>query len=313
MTTTLITGGAGFLGSHLCRHFLKKGHRVLCLDNLRTGTPDNIAELMERPDFRFVEYDVTEFVYVSEDVDHVLHFASPASPRDYTKYPIHTLKVGSLGTHNTLGLAKEKDATFFLASTSEVYGDPEEHPQTESYNGNVDPLGPRGVYDEAKRFAEALTMAYRRQHGLDTRIIRIFNTYGPNMRVDDGRVLPNFFSQALRGDDLTVYGDGSQTRSFCYVTDLVRGIDALLNADVHEPVNLGNPRELSILELAHLVIEITDTDSGITYEPLPEDDPQLRQPDISRARERLNWAPEVSLEEGLKKIRHYFKKKLDPL
>ncbi len=311
MDTTLITGGAGFLGSHLCEHFLEKGHRVISLDNLRTSHPDNISSLIENDRFRFIEYDVTEYIYVKEDVDNILHFASPASPRDYMKYPIHTLKVGSLGTHNTLGLAKQKDARFLLASTSEVYGDPEEHPQTEEYNGNVDPLGPRGVYDESKRFSEAMTMAYHKKHGLDTRIVRIFNTYGPRMRVDDGRVLPNFFSQALTGKDLTIYGDGSQTRSFCYVSDLIRGIDNLLHADLHQPVNLGNDREITIQALAEKVLEITGSESGTSYEPLPEDDPEVRCPDLTRARERLNWRPEISLEDGLKRTMSYFQSALD--
>lgn len=311
METTLITGGAGFLGSHLCEHFLNRGHRVICLDNLRTSHPDNLAPFFGDDRFRFIEYDVTEYIYVQEDLDNILHFASPASPRDYTRYPIHTLKVGSLGTHNALGLAKEKEARFLLASTSEVYGDPEEHPQQESYNGNVDPLGPRGVYDESKRFAEAMTMAYRHEHDLDTRIVRIFNTYGPRMRIDDGRVLPNFFSQALQGDELTIFGDGTQTRSFCYVSDLIRGIDALLDSDLHQPVNLGNDNELTINELAEQVLEITGSDSGKRYDPLPEDDPQVRCPDLSRARQKLNWQPDVSLEEGLRQTLEYFRREMD--
>jgi dTDP-glucose 4,6-dehydratase len=311
METTLITGGAGFLGSHLCEHFLNKGHRVISLDNLRTSHPDNLAPFFEEDRFRFIEYDVTEYIYVKEELDNILHFASPASPRDYTRYPIHTLKVGSLGTHNALGLAKEKDARFLLASTSEVYGDPEEHPQKETYNGNVDPLGPRGVYDESKRFAEAMTMAYRNEHGLDTRIVRIFNTYGPRMRIDDGRVLPNFFSQALQGRDLTIYGDGTQTRSFCYVSDLIRGIDALLNSDLYQPVNLGNDHELTINQLAEKVLKITGSESGTCYEPLPEDDPKVRCPDLTRARKKLNWEPEIALEDGLKRIQEYFRQEMD--
>ncbi len=310
MTTTVITGGAGFLGSHLCRHFLDKGHNVICLDNLSTGDQDNIAELLETGRFRFVEYDVTDYIYVEGAVDNILHFASPASPKDYSRLPIHTLKVGSLGTHKALGLAKNKDATFLLASTSEVYGDPEVHPQPESYRGSVDPLGPRGVYDEAKRFAEALTMAYHRSHGLDTRIARIFNTYGTNMRLDDGRAIPNFFRQALQGKDLTVYGDGTQTRSFCYVSDMVKGIDDLLTSELNKPVNLGNPDEMTINELAEQIIEVTGSDSGITYEPLPPDDPEVRQPDISRAREELNWTPEIDLKEGLQQTMKYFQNKL---
>lgn len=307
---TVITGGAGFLGSHLCDKLIENGHKVICLDNLITGSLENIAHLFGNPNFRFIKYDVTEFIYVDGRVDNVLHFASPASPIDYLKYPIQTLKVGSLGTHKALGLAKAKKAKFLLASTSEVYGDPEIHPQLETYWGNVNPIGPRGVYDEAKRFAEAMTMAYHRYHGLDTRIVRIFNTYGPRMRLDDGRVLPTFISQALKGEDLTVFGDGSQTRSFCYVDDLVEGIFRLQNTDYHEPINLGNPDEITILEFAEEVLKLTNSKSKITFKELPVDDPKVRQPDITLAKKLLGWEPKINRTEGIKKTLDYFIKKL---
>jgi dTDP-glucose 4,6-dehydratase len=299
---TVITGGAGFLGSHLCDYFVEKGHDVLCLDNLLTGEPVNVGHLFGRKNFQFIEYDVTGYIHVGGPVDNVLHFASPASPVDYLEFPIETLKVGALGTHKALGLAREKKARF--------YGDPLLHPQPETYWGNVNPVGPRGVYDEAKRFAEALTMAYHRTHGIDTRIVRIFNTYGPRMRLHDGRALPTFFRQALTGEDITVYGDGSQTRSFCYVADLVRGIDALLASHEHEPVNLGNPSELTVLELAKEIIALTGSKSRIVFEPLPTDDPKVRQPDISTAREVLGWEPTTPRAEGLRKAMAYFKKQL---
>ena len=313
MPRTLITGGAGFLGSHLCDRFIDEGHEVICMDNLVTGSTENIEHLFElgQDRFRFVEYDVTDYIHVNGDLDYVLHFASPAAPDDYLRLPIQTLKVGALGTHKALGLAKAKDARFLLASTSEVYGDPLVHPQPEDYWGNVNPIGERGVYDEAKRFAEALAMAYHRYHGVETRIVRIFNTYGPRMRVDDGRALPTFMSQALRGDPLTVYGDGSQTRAFCYVDDLVDGIYRLLMSDETEPVNIGNPDEITIKEFAEEIIEITGTGSSITYEELPTDDPQVRQPDISRAKEILDWEPKVDRRDGLRRTLDYFEKKVD--
>lgn len=303
----LITGAAGFLGSHLCDRLLEEGHEVVALDNLVTGEPDNLAHLMGHERFTFARHDVTEFIYVAGALDGVLHFASPASPVDYLDLPIQTLKVGSLGTHKTLGLAREKGARFVLASTSEVYGDPLEHPQKESYWGNVNPIGPRGVYDEAKRFAEALTMAYRREHGLETRIARIFNTYGPRMRPDDGRVVSNFLAQALRGEPLSVYGDGSQSRSFCYVSDLVDGLYRLFLSDEPEPTNLGNPGEFTIAELAREVLEVTGSDSEIRHLPLPEDDPKVRCPDISRARRVLDWAPRIPLREGLERTAAHFR------
>ena len=304
----LITGGAGFLGSHLCDRFLADGHQVIAMDNLITGTTRNIEHLAGRDDFLFIKHDVTNYIYVEGRLDAVLHFASPASPLDYLELPIQTLKVGALGTHKALGLALTKKARFLLASTSEVYGDPLQHPQQEDYWGNVNPIGPRGVYDEAKRFAEALAMAYHRAHEVETRIARIFNTYGPRMRLDDGRVVPNFVGQALRGESLTVYGDGSQTRSFCYVSDLIEGIYRLLLSDEVEPVNLGNPAEMSILDFAHLVNRLTDNKAGIVYEDyrIP-DDPQVRQPDISKARRVLNWEPGVDLEEGLQKTIEWFR------
>jgi len=313
MPRTLITGGAGFLGSHLCDRFIDEGHEVICMDNLVTGSTENIEHLFELGEerFRFIKYDVTDYIHVNGDLDYVLHFASPAAPDDYLRLPIQTLKVGALGTHKALGLAKAKDARFLLASTSEVYGDPLVHPQPEDYWGNVNPIGQRGVYDEAKRFAEALAMAYNRYHGVETRIVRIFNTYGPRMRIDDGRALPTFMSQALRENPLTVYGDGSQTRAFCYVDDLVEGIYRLLMSDESEPVNIGNPDEVTIKEFAEEIIEITGTDSSITYEELPEDDPQVRQPDISRAKELLDWTPKVDRHEGLRRTLDYFKKKID--
>ncbi len=303
----LVTGGAGFIGSHLCDRLLADGHSVLAMDNLITGSTDNIAHLLGRDDFLFIRHDVTNYIYLDGPVDAVLHFASPASPIDYLNLPIQTLKVGSLGTHKALGLARAKGSRFLLASTSEVYGDPLVHPQPETYWGNVNPIGPRGVYDEAKRFAEAITMAYHRVHGLETRIARIFNVYGPRMRLDDGRVVPNFIGQALRGEPLTVYGDGSQTRSFCYVDDLVEGIVRLLWSDEVEPVNLGNPREISILHFAELINQMTGNQAGIVFKPLPQDDPRLRQPDISKARRILGWEPRVSLEEGLTRTIEYFR------
>ncbi len=313
MPRTLITGGAGFLGSHLCDRFIEEGHEVICMDNLVTGNTENIEHLFDHGQerFRFVKYDVTDYIHVNGDLDYVLHFASPAAPDDYLRLPIQTLKVGALGTHKALGLAKAKDARFLLASTSEVYGDPLVHPQPEDYWGNVNPIGERGVYDEAKRFAEALAMAYHRYHGVETRIVRIFNTYGPRMRTDDGRALPTFMSQALRGEPLTVYGDGSQTRSFCYVDDLVEGIYRLLLSDEVEPVNIGNPDEITIKEFAEEIIEVTGSSSGITFEPLPKDDPQVRQPDIGRAREALDWNPSVGRREGLRRTLDYFREQVE--
>jgi dTDP-glucose 4,6-dehydratase len=302
----VVTGGAGFLGSHICEELVRRSDEVVAIDNLLTGSVDNIAHLFGEKGFVFVEHDVTNFVHVSGRVDAVMHFASPASPVDYLEHPIKTLKVGSLGTHKTLGLAKDKGARYMLASTSEVYGDPKVHPQTEDYWGHVNPVGPRGVYDEAKRFAEAMTMAYHRSHGVDVRIIRIFNTYGPRMRPHDGRVVSNFLVQALDGKPLTVYGDGSQSRSFCYVDDEVRGILALLDSDYVGPVNIGNPNEFTVLELAQRVLEVTGSSSEIVYEALPVDDPTQRQPDISLAREVLGWEPRVPLEEGLRHTAAWF-------
>lgn len=311
MERTLITGGAGFLGSHLCDFFIAQGHEVICMDNLiKKENIENIAHLMGHERFKFIKYDVTEYLHVEGRLDHVLHFASLASPKDYLDYPIQTLKVGSLGTHKALGLAKEKKAKFLLASTSEVYGDPMVHPQAESYPGNVDPVVPRGVYDEAKRFAEAITMAYHRTHGLQTRIARIFNTYGPRMRLDDGRALPNFMVQALRGEDLTVYGTGTQTRSFCYVDDLIEGIKRLLDSGEAEPVNLGNPEEITVLDFAKEIIRLTGSKSRIIFCPLPQNDPKVRQPDITKAKTILGWEPKVNRHEGLKRTLLYFEKKL---
>jgi len=306
----LVTGGAGFLGSHLCERFLAEGCEVICMDNLITGSLDNIEHLMANPLFHFHHQDVTEFIHVSGPLDVIMHFASPASPIDYLELPIQTLKVGSLGTHKALGLAKAKGARFLLASTSECYGDPQVHPQPESYWGNVNPVGPRGVYDEAKRFAEAMTMAYHRHHGVATRIVRIFNTYGPRMRLDDGRALPAFMSQALEGKPITVFGDGSQTRSFCYVDDLVEGIYRLLMSDESFPVNIGNPSEMTIRQFAEKVVELTDSRSTLTFHPLPEDDPKVRQPDITRARTILKWEPKVDLDTGLRRTLAYFKERV---
>lgn len=303
----LITGAAGFLGSHLCDRFIKEGYRVIGMDNLITGDLKNIHHLMKNGSFEFFHYDVTRFVHVPGDLDYILHFASPASPIDYLKIPIQTLKVGSLGIWHLLGLAKEKKARILIASTSEVYGDPLVHPQTEDYYGNVNSIGPRGVYDEAKRFQESMTMAYHRFHGLETRIARIFNTYGPRMRLNDGRVIPAFIGQALRGEDLTVFGDGSQTRSFCYVDDQVEGIYRLLLSDYSDPVNIGNPDEITIKEFAEEIIKLTSTTQKIVYKPLPADDPLQRQPDITRAREILGWEPKVSREEGMRMTYEYFK------
>lgn len=304
----LITGGAGFLGSHLCDRFLAEGHEVVAMDNLITGNTRNIAHLAGHANFRFIRHDVTNYIFLDGPVDAVLHFASPASPIDYLKLPIQTLKVGSLGTHNALGLALAKGAKFFLASTSEIYGDPLEHPQKETYVGNVDTIGPRGVYDEAKRFAEALTMAYHHYHHVDTRIVRIFNTYGPRMRLEDGRVVPNFIAQSLRGEPLTVYGDGSQTRSFQYVSDLIEGIYRLLHADYNLPVNIGNPREMTILQFAEAVNEITGNKGGIVFrDERIKGDPQTRQPDITRAKTILDWSPQVDLREGLQKTIDHFR------
>jgi dTDP-glucose 4,6-dehydratase len=303
----LVTGGAGFIGSHLCDFLLGKGCEVVCMDNLLTGSLENIAHIQDAR-FVFVEYDVTNFISIKGGVDYVLHFASPASPIDYLELPIQTLKVGSLGTHRTLGLAKARRAKFLLASTSEVYGDPLVHPQREDYWGNVNPVGPRGVYDEAKRFAEAMTMAYHRVHGLDTRIVRIFNTYGSRMRLTDGRAVPTFIRQALRNEPLTVYGDGSQTRSFTYISDLVEGIWRLMHAPVNDPVNIGNPREMTLLELAKLVIRAAGSRSDIVFHPLPVDDPKVRQPDIGRARRLLGWEPAVEFEEGLARTLEWYRK-----
>jgi len=307
----LITGGAGFLGSHLCERFLGEGYEVICMDNLITGDVKNVEHLFGDPAFHFERRDVTEYVHVVGKLDAILHFASPASPIDYLELPIQTLKVGSLGTHKVLGLARAKGARFLLASTSEVYGDPLVHPQPDSYWGNVNPVGPRGVYDEAKRFAEAMTMAYQRFHKVDTRIVRIFNTYGPRMRLRDGRVLPAFMSQALRGEALTVFGDGSQTRSFCYVDDLVDGLWRLLRSKEDQPVNIGNPREMTILQFAQAVLSATGAPSGIEFKPLPVDDPKIRQPDITRARKLLGWEPKIGLEEGLARTLAYFRPRVE--
>jgi len=307
----LITGGAGFIGSHLSDFMLEKGSRVIVLDNLITGDMSNLAHLMENENFHFIKHDVTNYIYLKGPVHYILHFASPASPIDYLKKPIQTLKVGSLGTHKALGLAKEKGAVFVLASTSEIYGDPLVHPQTEDYWGNVNPVGPRGVYDEAKRFAEAITMAYHRYHGVSTKILRIFNTFGPRMRIDDGRAVPTFASQALRGEDVTIFGDGSQTRSFCYVSDLVEGIYRLMISERVDPINLGNPKEMTIKEIAEKIIEHTGSKSKLVYRDLPVDDPKIRKPDISEARRVLGWEPQVSLENALRLSIDYFKEKLE--
>ena len=309
MPRTLVTGGAGFLGSHLCEYLLDKGHEVICMDNLITGSKQNISGI-KSGNFRFVNHNVSEFIKLDGDLDYILHFASPASPIDYLELPIQTLKVGAMGTHNALGLAKAKKAVFLLASTSEVYGDPLVHPQPEEYWGNVNPIGPRGVYDEAKRFAEAITMAYHRVHGINTKIVRIFNTYGPRMRINDGRAIPNFLKQALTGKDLTVYGNGSQTRSFCFVSDLIEGICRLLISEQNEPVNIGNPNEMTIRNLADKILQATGSKSKIVQVPLPEDDPKTRQPNITLAKILLNWEPKVSLDEGLEPTLKYFKEQL---
>ena len=309
--TAVVTGGAGFLGSHLSDRLLAEGFRVIGIDNLITGNTDNIQHLAGNPDFKFIRHNVSEYIFVPGPVDYVFHFASPASPIDYLEHPIPTLKVGALGTHNTLGLAKDKGATFLLASTSECYGDPLVHPQSEDYWGHVNPIGPRGVYDEAKRFAEAMTMAYHRFHSVDTKIVRIFNTYGPRMRLRDGRVVPAFISQALNNESLTVFGDGSQTRSFCYVSDLIDGIVRLALSDFHEPVNIGNPAEMTILEFAQKILALTGSTAQIVFKPLPVDDPRVRQPDITRAKRLLGWQPKVDFESGVRETIGYFKQKLE--
>ncbi len=308
METFLITGGCGFIGSHLCQRLIEEGKRVICVDSLITGNRRNIEEIESDRNFRFLRQDITGYIDIEEKVDFILHFASPASPIDYLRLPIQTLKVGALGTHNALGVAKVKKAGILIASSSEVYGDPESHPQKEDYWGNVNPIGPRGVYDEAKRFAEALTMAYHRTHNVNTKIARIFNTYGPRMRKEDGRVVPSFITQAARGEPITVFGDGSQTRSFCFVSDLVEGILRLARSDYSNPVNLGNPAEITILEFAETVIKLTGSRSEIIFRPLPEDDPKKRKPDITTAKKELGWAPEISLEDGLKKTIEWFEK-----
>lgn len=310
MKVSVVTGGAGFLGSHLCDRLIADGHAVICIDNLITGSEANIAHLAGNSNFRFINHDVTNYITVDGPVDFIFHFASPASPIDYLKLPIQTLKVGSLGTHKALGLAKAKGARFLLASTSETYGDPLVHPQPESYWGNVNPVGPRGVYDEAKRFAEAMTMAYHRYHGVETRIVRIFNTYGERMRIEDGRAIPAFMSQALRGEELTVFGDGSQTRSVCYVSDLIDGIVRLMMSDHADPVNIGNPDEITMLQLAREILKITGSKSSIVFKPLPVDDPKVRQPDISKAKSLLGWQPLIDREVGLRRTMEYFKSAL---
>ena len=304
--SVLITGGAGFLGSYLCERFLKEGCKVICMDNLITGSLSNISHLEKSPNFKFIKHDVSKYIDIEDKIDIVLHFASPASPVDYLSYPIQTLKVGSLGTHNALGLSKAKKARFLLASTSEIYGDPKVNPQIESYYGNVNCVGPRGVYDEAKRFAEAITMAYHKVHKLDTKIARIFNTYGPRMRKEDGRAIPNFINQALRNKPITIYGKGTQTRSFCFVSDLIEGIYLLSQRDVHDPINLGNPYEMKILDLAKIIIELTKSKSKIVYKDLPQDDPEVRQPDITRAGKFLKWKPKIKLEHGLRETIKWF-------
>ncbi len=308
--TSVVTGGAGFLGSHLCDRLLAEGHSVVCIDNLITGDTANIAHLFGNTRFKFFQHDVTDYIFLDGTVDYVFHFASPASPIDYLKFPIQTLKVGSLGTHKALGLAKAKNARFFLASTSEVYGDPEIHPQVEEYWGNVNPVGPRGVYDEAKRFAEAMTMAYQRYHNVETRIIRIFNTYGERMRVNDGRAIPAFISQSLRGEDVTVFGDGSQTRSVCYVSDLIDGIFKLMMSEYTLPMNIGNPAELTMLQLANEIVQLTHSPSKIVFKELPQDDPRIRQPNITKAKQMLGWEPRVPRKEGLLRTIEYFKRRL---
>ncbi len=310
MPRILITGGAGFIGSHLCDFYVAKGYEVIAMDNLLTGSIANIAHITA-DNFTFIKHDVTNYIYLDGPLDYILHFASPASPIDYLELPIQTLKVGALGTHKALGLAKEKGARFLLASTSEVYGDPLEHPQKENYWGNVNPIGPRGVYDEAKRFAEALTMAYHRFHGVQTRIVRIFNTYGPRMRAKDGRVVPAFINQALIGEDLTIFGDGKQTRSFCFVSDLVEGINRLLMSDEVEPTNIGNPAEMTIMQFAEAIVELTGARSGLVFKDLPVDDPKVRQPDISKAKALLGWEPRVTLKEGLAQTIAYFRQQLE--
>jgi len=307
---TLITGGGGFIGSHLCERFLAEGHEVVAVDNFITGRKENLKPLLKQKNFRLIEHDVSQPLAIDGPVDNILHFASPASPVDYLMYPIQTLKVGSLGTHNTLGLAKAHNARYLMASTSEVYGDPEQHPQREDYWGHVNPIGLRGCYDEAKRFSEAIVMAYHRSHGVNTHIVRIFNTYGERMRLDDGRVLPNFMGQALRGEPITVYGNGSQTRSFCYVSDLVEGIKRLLFTEFHEPVNLGNPSEVSILEFAREILDLSGSQSPLEFKPLPQDDPKVRKPDITRARQLLGWEPKVDRHEGLNRTLAYFQKQV---
>ena len=307
---TLITGGAGFIGSHLCERFLAEGHEVICVDNFITGNPANIEHLRTNSQFSFIRHNISNHIDIDGPIDCILHFASPASPVDYLRHPIATLKVGSLGTHNSLGLAKAKGSRYLLASTSEVYGDPERHPQREDYWGNVNPIGIRGVYDEAKRFAEAMTMAYHRTHGLNTHIVRIFNTYGPRMRLDDGRVVPNLMGQALRGEPLTVYGDGSQTRSFCFVSDLVDGIYRLLMSEFHEPVNLGNPNEVSILDFAKEIVALSEGKNALEFRPLPQDDPKVRKPDIGRARSLLGWEPKIDRAEGLRRTLAYFQARI---
>jgi dTDP-glucose 4,6-dehydratase len=309
---TLITGGAGFIGSHLCERFLAEGHDVVCVDNFITGNPANLRHMQANPRFTLLRHNISNHVEIDGPIDNILHFASPASPVDYLRHPIQTLKAGSLGTHNTLGLVKAKNSRFLLASTSEVYGDPERHPQREDYWGNVNPIGVRGVYDEAKRFAEAMAMAYHRSHGLNTHIVRIFNTYGPRMRLDDGRVVPNLMGQALRGEALTIYGDGSQTRSFCYVSDLVEGIYRLLATEFHEPVNLGNPNEVSILDFAKEILKLSGSKSRIEFKPLPQDDPKVRRPDITRARTQLEWEPKVDRCDGMRQTMDYFRGTLRP-
>ncbi len=310
MKTILITGGAGFIGSHLSKKFISLGERVVCVDNLLTGNKNNLIDLIKNPNFIYIQHDVSEDIEYPDPVDYVLHFASPASPADYQKYPIQTLKVGSLGTHNALGFARAKNSVFLLASTSEVYGDPLVHPQSEDYWGNVNPIGPRGVYDEAKRFAEAITLAYHRCHQLNVKIARIFNTFGPFMRTNDGRAIPNFINQALSNSPITIFGKGTQTRSFCYIDDLAEGLIKLLYSNCNEPVNLGNPKEMTLLEMAECIIELAGSKSSLEFHPLPQDDPQVRQPDIGRARKILNWEPKVDIRDGLKRTIEYFRKLL---